>query len=102
MIRVAIMYPQTENSHFDMDYYREQHMPLLANLLGEDLERYEIDKGIGGAMPGDPPLYSAVGYLYFVGTDELRALGKAGPELTADVPNFTNVQPKIQVSRIME
>ena len=100
MIRVAIMYPGTEDSTFDMDYYLQHHMPLLASLLGENLERYEVDEGIGGAMPGDPPRYIAIGYLYFADRDALRALGKSGPELMADLPNFTDVQPEIQISEI--
>jgi len=102
MIRVALMYPRTEESHFNMDYYLEHHMPLLAGLLGDNLDRYEVDEGIGGAAPGDPPPYAVICYLYFANTDALRALGKSGPEVMTDLPNFTNVQPQIQISRIIE
>jgi uncharacterized protein (TIGR02118 family) len=102
VIRVAIMYPNTEESFFDMDYYLEHHMPLLAELLGSDLERYEIDEGVSGGTPAQPPPYAALGFLYFADEDALRSLGKSGPELMADLPNFTDVQPVIQISQIRE
>jgi uncharacterized protein (TIGR02118 family) len=85
-----------------MSYYLEEHMPRLASLLGDNLARYEIDEGLGGARPGDPPPYAAICFLYFEDTGTLRALGQHSPELMADIPNFTNVQPIIQVSRILE
>ena len=34
MISVHIMYPKTDDSTFDMDYYTSTHMPMLADALG--------------------------------------------------------------------
>ncbi len=35
MISVHIMYPKTEDSTFDMDYYTSSHMPMLSNAIGD-------------------------------------------------------------------
>ena len=51
--KVAILYPNEENVTFDMDYYQEEHMPMVAGFLGENLRFYEIDKGIAGRTPND-------------------------------------------------
>ena len=102
MLRVTILYPRTAESRFDMDYYLEKHIPLVARLLGDNLERYEVDEGLGGALPGDPPPFAALGHFYFASTDALKAMGKTGPEMTADLSNFTDVQPLVQVSKIRE
>ena len=38
MIKVAIMYPNGAGKTFDMDYYSNKHMPMVANLLGDGLK----------------------------------------------------------------
>jgi hypothetical protein len=35
-------------------------MPMIANLLGDSLKLYEIDKGLAGRNPGDPIPYLAI------------------------------------------
>ena len=34
MIKVAILYPNEEGKTFDMEYYKTNHMPMLAELYG--------------------------------------------------------------------
>ena len=33
MISVVILYPQSDDTTFDMDYYTSKHMPLLAEAI---------------------------------------------------------------------
>lgn len=35
MIKVSVLYPKSESSSFDMDYYCNKHVPLLQRLLGD-------------------------------------------------------------------
>ena len=35
MISVVILYPQSDDSNFDMDYYTTKHMPMFVEALGE-------------------------------------------------------------------
>ena len=102
MINVTILYPNGEGKTFDMDYYSTKHMPMIASLLGDSLKRYEIDKGIAGRTPNDAIPYLAIGYLYF---DKLSAYQNSfrphAEKIRGDVPNYTNIQPILQISEVM-
>ncbi|WP_298793977.1 EthD family reductase [uncultured Allomuricauda sp.] len=103
MIKVTILYPNSEGKTFDMDYYSKKHMPMVANLLGDSLKLLEIDRGISGRTPDEPIPYLAIGYLYF---DKLSAyqnsFGPNAKQIVGDIPNYTNIQPVIQISEVLE
>lgn len=103
MIKVTIMYPNSEGSTFDMDYYSNSHMPMVARLLGDSLKSLSIDKGIAGRSPEEPVPYLAIGYLYF---DKLSAyqnsFGPVAEQIVGDIPNYTNIQPVIQISEVLQ
>ena len=52
MFKVSVMYPHTEGARFDHTYYRDKHMPLVKERLGEACKSYTVDKGIAGGAPG--------------------------------------------------
>ncbi len=103
MIKVTILYPNGDGKTFDMDYYSNKHMPMVANVLGESLKVFKIDKGISGRSPDEPIPYLAIGYLYF---DTLSAyqnvFGPNAEKIVGDIPNYTNTQPIIQISEIIK
>lgn len=103
MIRMSVMYPTGEGKKFDYDYYAQKHMALVHERLGAlGLQRLEVDKGLSGGAPGVPAPYACMGHLYFNSLPELQqALKVHGRELMADVPNFTNIQPQVQISEII-
>lgn len=103
MIVLTVLYPKTADSRFDMDYYLNQHVPLTRNrltpagILGIDLE-----EGLAGSAPDSPPTYAMIGRIKFNTVGELQAaLTTHGPELIADIPNFTDVQPLLQISQVV-
>jgi uncharacterized protein (TIGR02118 family) len=102
MIKVSVMYPSGEGKSFDMDYYCSKHLPLVGGLLGDAIKGATVEKGVGGGAPGSPAAYLAMGNLYF---DSMEAFGDSfGPnadEIMADLPNFTNVEPIMQISEVM-
>ena len=103
MIRVAVLYPNTPGATFDYTYYAREHMKLVQKKLGKmGLVKVEIDKGIGVTPLGSTLPYITVGYLYFNTLDDLKkaSIPMSG-ELNGDIPNFTNVQPQVQVSEII-
>ncbi len=102
-IKVGIYYPGGEGKTFDMDYYSEKHMPMAAKLFGEHLKAMLIDKGLTGASPESPATYLAIGYFYFKDLQTFQEqMGKHSETLRADVPNYTNIQPVIQVSTVQK
>jgi uncharacterized protein (TIGR02118 family) len=63
------------------------------------MTRYEVDRGLGGAVAGSPPAYLCIGRCYFetfAGFE--RGFAKHGPELAADIPNYTDAEAVLQVS----
>ncbi len=103
MIKVTILYPNGEGKKFDMDYYSNKHMPMLAELFGDQLKQYEIDKGISGRTPADPVPYLAIGYLYFETLSAYQEIFKANVEkIRGDVQNYTNIQPIVQISEVVK
>ena len=102
MIKVTILYPNGDGKKFDMDYYSNKHMPMVASLLGDSLKLFEIDKGIGGRTPDEPIPYLAIGYFYF---DKLSAyqnsFGPNAEKIRKDIPNYTNIQPVVQISEVL-
>jgi uncharacterized protein (TIGR02118 family) len=102
MMRFMILYPNEPGKKFDMKYYIEKHIPLVKSLLGTyGLVRTEVDKGIAG-FGGAPAPFVCVGILYF---ESLEGLAKGfearAADLMADIPNYTDTSPQIQISEIV-
>jgi len=97
MIKLSVMYPQSEGMKFDMDYYRQTHIPMVRRLIGEKLKELSIDQA---AVAADLPApYAVIANLLFESVETMQtALAEHGPSLMADIPNYTNAQAVIQVS----
>jgi uncharacterized protein (TIGR02118 family) len=96
VIHVSVTYPNSADSTFDHDYYREKHLPLVRARLGTALKRAEVDRALAGGQPGEPPLWMAAAQLFFDSLQDFQtAFGPHAAEIMGDIPNFTNVQPHI-------
>ncbi len=103
MVKVTILYPNGDGKTFDMDYYANKHMPMVASLLGDSLKLLEIDKGVAGRTPDEPIPYLAIGYLYFDQLSDYRdSFGPNAEKIVSDIPNYTNTQPVIQISEVVQ
>lgn len=101
MVKVTILYPNTEGKTFNMDYYSNKHMPMIADLFGNTLKSYKIDEGIGGRTSQDPIPYLAIGYLYFDSLEDYeKVFAPNAKQILEDIPNYTNIQPVLQVSKV--
>ena len=102
MIKVSVMYPHTPGARFDHAYYRDKHMPLLASRLGEACKSYTIDKGLAGGAPGDPPTYVGMCHVLADSVESFQAaFGPHAKEILADIANYTDIQPVIQISEVV-
>jgi uncharacterized protein (TIGR02118 family) len=101
LIKVSVLYPNTAGCKFDMNYYLEQHMPMVQHKLGAACRRMAVDEGIAGGMPGAPATFVAMGHLYFDSVEAFQAAFAAHAQaIMADIPNYTNIQPTIQISEV--
>jgi uncharacterized protein (TIGR02118 family) len=102
VIKVSVFYPNGPQAKFDMDYYCTKHIPLVQRLCGASLKSVAVEKGLAGAAAGSSPGFVALGHLTFDSVDSFQSsFGPHAPEIVGDVPNYTNIQPVIQVSEIM-
>ena len=99
MIRVHVMYPYREGARFDAQYYATQHMDMARKAFaGYGLVDIRVDRGLVGNVPKSPPSYICVGTLTFETMDGYkRAFREKGAPLMADLPNFSDVEPVVQV-----
>ncbi len=99
MVKVSVMYPNSEGATFDMEYYCNSHMALVRKLLGDVLKGIAVDQGI--SQEGSNAPFLTIGHLMFDSLEEARtALNTHAPTLLADIPKYTNTKPTIQVSEI--
>jgi uncharacterized protein (TIGR02118 family) len=76
-------------------------LTLVKGKLGAALKRIEIDHGLGGGMPGVPAPYIAACHMFFDSVDAFQdAFGPNADAILSDIPNYTNVQPAVQVSEV--
>lgn len=103
MIRVSVMYQMGEGKTFDATYYMQKHVPMARERLrGAGLVRAEIDKGVAGGAPGAPAPFIYVAHLYFNSLADFQGAMEAhGKEIMGDIPNYTNIQPQVQISEIV-
>jgi hypothetical protein len=61
-----------------------------------------VEEGIASAVPGQPAPFASISYFLF---DKIEGFQTGmlthGGEIIGDVPNYSNVQPQIQISRII-
>ena len=101
MIRVSVFYPNHDGAKFDIAYYCDKHMPMVRRLLGPALKGMTIDHGIAGATPGAPAAYAAMGHLTFDSLEAFQnSFGANAQAIMGDIPNYTNVQPMVQISEV--
>jgi uncharacterized protein (TIGR02118 family) len=101
MIKVSVFYPASDSAKFDMDYYCNSHIPMVKDKLGAACKSVAVEQGVGGGAPGAPATYVAMGHLYFDSAAEFqKAFGQHADEIMKDIPNYTNIQPVIQISDV--
>ena len=101
MIKVSVLYPNGDGKKFDIGYYCSHHMPMVQQKLGAACKRMAVEHGLSGGQPGSKPAFLAMGHLYFDSVDAFqKAFAPHAKEIMADIPNYTDTQPTIQVSEV--
>jgi uncharacterized protein (TIGR02118 family) len=101
MIRLTVLYPAKDGETFNYDYFFSNHHKLIiARLKPQGLMSCEMDKGVSDPAGGKAP-YLAIAHLKFNSADDLqKALAKHGAEIVGDIPNYTKIEPIMQVNEV--
>jgi uncharacterized protein (TIGR02118 family) len=101
VIKISVLYPNQEGARFDMDYYCKTHIPMLRQKLGSACKGISIAQGLSGMMPGTPAPFVVLADLLFESVEAFQsAFGRHAAEITGDIPNYTSLQPVIQISEV--
>lgn len=101
MIKVSVLYPHSADAKFDMDYYLSRHIPMVREKLGASCRGIAVEHGLSGAGPGTAPAYVAMGHLLFDSVQSFQtAFGPHANGIMADIPNYTAIQPVVQISDV--
>jgi len=101
MIKVSVLYENTEGKKFDKAYYFSKHIPMVKQKLGSACKRLEVDQGLSGAQPGSKPAFVAMVHMLFDSVDAFqKAIGPHADTIMGDIPNYTDIQPVIQLSEV--
>lgn len=93
MANLVVSYPLHEGAHFDADYYRDTHIPLVEESWGEcGMTGSEILWPADAAQP-----VAAMVVLRFRDAAAIDAAmaSPATGAVMADIGNFTNIQPSL-------
>lgn len=104
MIRISILYPNTNGSRFDFSYYAESHMPMSIGLLRAHFgfKGVSVEQGLGGVAPGSAPPYVAMCHFLFNSVEDFLAAFMPHAEvLQRDMPNYTDIEPVIQFNKVL-
>jgi uncharacterized protein (TIGR02118 family) len=102
MIKVSVMYENKPNVRFDHTYYKDKHMPLVQERMGDTCKFYTVDKGVAGGAPGEPPTYVAMCHIYCDSVDAFqRGFGPHADEILGDIQNYTDLSPIVQISEVI-
>lgn len=98
MFRVVGAYVGTPRDRFDLDYYLTRHVKIAHELLDRHgLEEIRVLSGFE-PPPGDAPGLIVASEMVFASREGFEAgLAESGAALFADLKNFTDLTPMLQV-----
>jgi uncharacterized protein (TIGR02118 family) len=74
---------------------------MVREKLGSALKGVAVEQGLAGAQPGSKATFIAMGHLLFESVEVFQgAFGPQAEAIMKDVPNYTDVQPTIQISEV--
>ena len=98
MQRVTVLYPNQPDTKFDFEYYLSKHVPWVSGLVGQTIE---VRRGISSAT-GSRPAFICVATIFINSVQEFQAvLSEHGEKIMADIPNYTNSQPILQLDEVL-
>ena len=96
MIKVTLLYPNSEDSHFDAEYYCNMHTPMVQSLFGSACKGTSVDIGLSS---NQKVAFHAIGNYLFESVEAFEsAMAPHAQKIMQDATNYTNIEPIIQIS----
>lgn len=87
MIKISVLYPHQDGGRFDMDYYCQRHIPMVAEKLGAVCKGVSVQLELGGMMPGAPAPIRVLADLLFESVEAFQsAFAPHAADIMADIP----------------
>ena len=101
MFCITGVYPNKDGAQFDFEYYTTKHLPMGACYLGDNVVKVEVRKGVASADGSAPPFVCVVN-VWINSVEEFQsAMAEHGEKLMSDIPNYTNIEPIMQVDEVL-
>ena len=94
MYRLMVLYPNGADKHFDVDYYRDKHMPMVEGFIGADMIRTEISWGTADLNGAEAP-YMCIGTLYMKIMAGYENHGRTGFSLRQSYGRYGERHPEL-------
>lgn len=95
-VTLHVMYPITDDTTFDYDYYATTHTAIFDEHFGPHVTSRTASKGLAGG-PDTPPGFYIVFTAVAESMEKLQAGLAAGGPVMADIPNYYNGAPVILI-----
>jgi uncharacterized protein (TIGR02118 family) len=93
---IQVLYPITDKTSFDYDYYATSHMKLVNQHFGPHVQSAHVTRGLASG-PDTPPDYYAIATLNFATHDAMTAALAGGDPVFADIANYYNGHPQMLI-----
>jgi uncharacterized protein (TIGR02118 family) len=104
MPKISFLYPNKHGAKFDMDYYLGTHMPLAIHLMSRQpgFRTVLVERGVKDIGDNADVAYLALCHYTFDSVKDFNlAYAANASRLKADMPNFTDIQPLIQINEVV-
>ena len=103
MLNVTVLYPNSKEAKFDLEYYSASHVPMVKARFGARCKRVEVNVGLNDPATGSAPAYIAIFNMYFDSVEDFQAaFGPHAEEIMGDIKNYTDVQAIIQFNEVRD
>ena len=98
----TVLYPNKEGASFDFELYANTLLPEYVEILGDNVVRYEVRKGL--TTPGLPvPNFICIASIWVTSGEKFGA-SMADPRMSAlmgRISAFTDIQPMRQFDQVI-
>lgn len=95
---VTVLYPNKEGGKFDFDYYMKKHIPMVSELFGKGID---VQKGLLSPA-GSSLAFVCTARVWIDSVERFQTIMQQhGGRILADISNYTNIEPIIQIDEVL-